>query len=307
MLVPSRPTGSLSTHRYAPAMTRRKADSRNCPFFALRCLLSLGLTAGVWIGTFHALGERSLQPSAAESAVAARAVVPSMPLDPALPSIIIDPGHGGTDPGTVAGGEYEKTWTLKVSTALADELRRRGWPVELTRTDDAAVPLPDRAGISNRQPRLAFVSIHFNAGGVDATGVETYYAWPKNPEVMARIADASVVPAGMAVRDDRGLLLAGLLQSSVCAATGSKNRSARNDPALAVLNRTQCPAVLVECGFLTNPAECESIKSDAWRGKLVRGLADGLESWLRASLAKGYGIVMENTPASEPAAGVGTP
>lgn len=233
------------------------------------------------------------QVTAAEPVLKVPVAIPALSPVAAIPTILIDPGHGGMDSGTVAGGEFEKTWTLKVGTALAEELRRRGWPVELTRAEDVAVAKPDRAGMANRAPRLAFVSIHFNSGAPEAAGVETYYAWPKTPEVMARIASVNDVPPDMTLRDDRGLLLAGVLQSSVCAATGSKNRGARNDPALLVLNRTQCPAVLVECGFLTNPAECETIKTDAWRAKLVHGLANGLESWLHAATAKGYGLVME--------------
>ena len=274
------------------------------PYYIARCLATLVLGAMVWIGAAKtATTEPISEPAVLEETA-------SVPLPPPVehpaavagPTILIDPGHGGADPGTVAGGEYEKTWTLKVGTALADELRRRGWPVELTRAEDVAVALPDRAAAANRAPRLALVSIHFNSGGPEAAGVETYYAWPKTPEVMARVASVSGVPAGMALRDDRGLLLASALQASACAATGSKNRGARNDPALLVLNRTECPAVLVECGFLTNPAECETIKTDAWRAKLVHGLADGLESWLHAARAEGYGLVMEKpaVPAAAP-------
>lgn len=276
-------------------MPSRKPVPKRPPYFRVRCVASLMLAAGVWVGAMVALTERETVPAAGQrlTVVPVTALPPPPAPDPAAPSILIDPGHGGTDPGTVAGGEYEKTWTLKVSAALADELRRRGWTVELTRSTDTFIPLPDRAALANGQPRLAFVSIHFNAGNPDAAGVETYYAWPKNPEVMARVAAASEVPAGMALRDDRGLLLAGALQSSICAATGSKDRGPRNDPGLAVLNRTQCPAVLVECGFLTNTAECDAIKTSAWREKLVRGLANGLDAWLRESSAKDFGLVME--------------
>lgn len=285
-------------------MPPRKPAPARPPYFRVRCVAAALLAAGVWIGAIHALSERNEAPAGTLplAVLSAPVLVPvAVPLpapDSMIPSILIDPGHGGTDPGTVAGGEYEKTWALKVSSALADELRRRGWPVELTRSSDTFIPLPDRAAHANRQPRLAFISIHFNAGSPDATGVETYYAWPKNPEVTARAVAASEVPAGMALRDDRGQLLAGALQASVCAATGSKNRGPRNDPSLAVLNRTQCPAVLVECGFLTNAAECETIKTSAWREKLVRGLADGLDAWLRSSTAKDYGRVMEKVAAA---------
>lgn len=276
-----------------PAREKPRITNR---LFLLRCIGSVFLAVGFIVCVVMARESGRSLPESTVTKAPRRAGEPA----PALPEqvdsrrgILIDPGHGGADPGTVANGQFEKTWTLTVSKALAKELRRRGWQVELTRTEDSAVPLIDRSLLSNRQPRLAFVSIHFNAGGPDASGLETYYAWPKTPETMARMDVVRDVPVGMAVRDDRGRLLAEAIQASACGATGSKNRGARNEPGYLVLNRTECPAVLVECGFLTNAAECREIQSEAWRGKLVRGLADGLEGWLRQAAAPDYGIVTE--------------
>ena len=268
-----------------------------CPWFWPRYAASLLLAASLCYCAVRAVDADA---GTAVGVVAEEGTVVAPVLDQVRPAIVIDPGHGGIDPGTVANGQFEKTWTLKVSHALAIELRRRGWAVEITRTDDSMVTLIDRSIQSNQSPRRAFVSIHFNAGGPEASGIETYYAWPKNPEIMARTSPAGEIPAGMAVRDDRGRLLAEAVQASACAATGSKNRGVRNTPGYAVISRTRCPAILVECGFLTNAAECRDIQSDAWREKLVLGLADGLEGWLRTSSEPGYGIVMENAAATLP-------
>jgi|GEM_PF-1889223 len=272
-------------------------DSPACPWFWPRYAASLLFAASLCYCAVRAVDADG---GTAIDTVAGESTVFTPVLDQVRPAIVIDPGHGGIDPGTVANGQFEKTWTLNVSHALAVELRRRGWAVELTRTDDSFVPLIDRSLFSNQSLRRAFVSIHFNAGGPDASGIETYYAWPKNPEVMARVNPVREIPAGMAVRDDRGRLLAEAVQASACAATASKNRGARNEPGYAVISRTLCPSVLVECGFLTNVAECQDIQTEAWREKLVRGLADGLEGWLHTSSEPGYGFVMENAAPALP-------
>jgi N-acetylmuramoyl-L-alanine amidase len=220
------------------------------------------------------------------------------------PAIVIDPGHGGRDPGKPAGEQLEKTWTLQVSLALAEELRRRGWPVVLTRTDDTTLTLTERSELANREPRRAFVSLHFNSGGSDANGMEVYFAWPKLPETMARLDGELGAPVNTSVLDERGRLLAESLLAASCEATGSRNRGVKNDPELAVLNRTVCPAVLVECGFLTNEQESRNIQSEEWRRKLITGLADGLESWLHAASRPGYGIAFEpeeSIPVNSPA------
>lgn len=205
------------------------------------------------------------------------------------PAIVIDAGHGGADPGTVGNGQYEKTWVLVLSNALAEELRQRGWEVLLTRRDDATIPLIDRSVRANAEPRLAFISLHLNAGGPEASGIETYYAWPKAPEVMARLELPGGVPPDRAIQDDRGRLLAEAIQHSVTAATSARDRGVKNQPQYSVISRTRCPAVLVECGFLTSPAEAAAIQTADYRNKLVRGLANGLEIWLRQAEAPEFG------------------
>ena len=264
-------------------------------WYRLRCVGCACLTAGVWAGIWMTttVPEQPGRGLAAPPAAAQAAALPARrPLREGA-AIIIDAGHGGRDPGKPAGEQLEKTWTLRVSLALAEELRARGWPVELTRADDAAVSLGERADFANGAPRRALVSIHFNSGQPEAAGLEVYFAWPKSPETMVRLDAELSAPAQTSVRDDRGRLLAEALQSAACAATGSRSRGVRNDPDLAVLNRTRCPSVLVECGFLTNAAECEAIQSDVWRQQLVTGLADGLETWLEAAREPGYGVSFE--------------
>jgi len=263
-------------------------------YFWLQYVVSLVFAAGVCICLENAARFPEIPAATVMRAGAPDRLPEAPPTVPVRPAIVIDPGHGGPDPGTIGNGQFEKTWTLSVSLALAELLRHRGWVVELTRSDDGAVSLIDRSLHANREPRLAFVSIHFNAGGPDASGVETYYAWPKNPEIMTRLDLAHRVPAGRVVLDERGRLLAEALQSKVCELTGARNRGVKNQPQLSVISRTLCPAVLVECGFLSHPAESGAIQTDDYRAKLVRGLADGLEGWLQLAAGPDFGIAHED-------------
>lgn len=206
----------------------------------------------------------------------------SSPPDLALPApvVMIDPGHGGADGGMVRNGLIERDWTLKVGIALAEELKERGHQVALTRETDITVPLEQRPALANAAPRIALLSIHFNAGTPDASGVETWYSWPKKPEVMARLHNADGLPEPGVMTDD-GQRLAQAVQLAVTAKTGARDRGIKNREDLAMTSRTVCPAVLIECGFLSNGTESRKIQDATYRRKLVQGIADGYEAWLK--------------------------
>jgi N-acetylmuramoyl-L-alanine amidase len=193
---------------------------------------------------------------------------------------MIDPGHGGSDGGMVRNGLLEKDWTLKIGVALAEELRQRGHKVALTRDMDTTIPLEERPVLVNAAPRIALLSIHFNAGTPDAGGVETWYSWPKKPEVMARLHNAEGVPV-LGVRADDGQRLAQAVQEAVTGQTGARDRGIKNREDLAMTSRTVCPAILIECGFLSNGPESRKIQDANYRKKLVQGIANGYESWLK--------------------------
>ena len=222
------------------------------------------------------------------------------PLLPAAPrpAVMIDAGHGGSDGGMVRNGLMEKDWTLKIGMALADELRGRGHDVALTRDADTTIPLEDRPVLVNAAPRTALLSIHFNAGTPDAGGVETWYSWPKKPEVMARLHDAEGLPV-LGVRADDGQRLAEAVQRAVTGRTGARDRGIKNRGDLAMTSRTVCPAVLIECGFLSNGPESRKIQDPAYRKKLVQGIANGYETWLKERSDQPVGPPV-------PAAAVGT-
>ena len=170
--------------------------------------------------------------------------------------VVIDPGHGGRDRGGMPGQRLaEKGFTLDTAKRLARVLGSgTGIKVVLTRDDDTFVSLGERTNIANQQAGhdAVFVSIHFNAGRrQSAYGIETYY------------------------NNQRGYRLAALVHSRVIQAMASIDRGIRHR-GYWVLRKNRLPAILVECGFLTNPAEAARICDSHSRERLARAIADAI-------------------------------
>jgi N-acetylmuramoyl-L-alanine amidase len=201
------------------------------------------------------------------------------------PTIVIDAGHGGHDKGAVRNGLFEKDLTLDTALRLEKKLRGRGFPVVMTRRDDRFVDLVDRSKVANRIPRALFVSIHFNdSASAAGDGVETFYASAKTP------------PGGQAWSfagwfqekpepppDDNGLGLANAVQGAVVTGLGAFDRGVK--PAdYAVVRQTRCAAVLVEGGFINNPAAARAIARPEYRDRLAIAIAEGVSAYHRQHL-----------------------
>jgi N-acetylmuramoyl-L-alanine amidase len=172
--------------------------------------------------------------------------------------VVIDPGHGGSDRGGMPGQILpEKPYTLDTARRLAQVLKADGIKVVLTRNADYYVPLGARTSIANAYAgyNAVFISIHFNSGRrIGAHGIETYY------------------------NNSRAYRLAALIHPRVIQALGSVDRGIRHR-GYFVLRRNRLPAVLVECGFLTNPAEAARIVTPGFRQNLAKALAAGIERY----------------------------
>ena len=191
--------------------------------------------------------------------------------------VIIDPGHGGKDSGTIKNGMIEKELTLEVAHRVERLLQERGLVVFLTRADDTYVSLLDRATMANNQPESVFVSIHFDEGGRSAaTGVETYYA-AHAVSFPERVA--SWLPFLQRTSSDPPNLesqsLAGFIQESLVARTQATNRGTRPQQFFVIAN-VRHPAVLVEGGFLTNKDEVVRLANADYREQMAAGIADGI-------------------------------
>jgi len=169
------------------------------------------------------------------------------------PTVVIDAGHGGFDRGGIPGQNVsEKAMALDVAQRLGSKLRRAGYHVVMTRDSDVFIPLGTRTSIANRYRDGVFICIHFNsATRSGANGIETYYY------------------------SNQSAALAANIHRQVIAGTTTDNRGIRRR-GYFVLRRTNIPAVLVECGFLTNPYEARLALQADYRDRLADRIAAGV-------------------------------
>jgi N-acetylmuramoyl-L-alanine amidase len=204
---------------------------------------------------------------------------------PALDSkvVVIDPGHGGDNPGTrsAAGPYWEKTFTLDWALRVRDLLTAAGWQVVLTRTNDVNVSSSNRVALADQTQASLFVSLHFNSAPQNAAeaGLETYCLTP------AGLPSSLTRGFGDDVRrqhrnngfDDQNLAWAIRLHRALLQHTGLQDRGVRRARFMTVLQGQHRPAVLLEAGYLSHPAEARKIASPAFRQKLAEAVVHALE------------------------------
>jgi N-acetylmuramoyl-L-alanine amidase len=213
--------------------------------------------------------------------------------------VILDAGHGGSDPGTTAGETTEKAITLDIETRLRALLLRRGFEVVTTRADDRLVALRDRARLANTSDGDIFVSIHVNAlqAHTESHGVETYYLGPTNDPSLTKLAAAENLVSGYSIADMRKLLdrvyadvrrdeshqLATSVQHQLFAGLravdpGLENWGVKRAPFI-VLTATDMPAILAEVGCLSNLREAEMLRSPIYRQQIAQALFNGIHAY----------------------------
>jgi len=184
------------------------------------------------------------------------------PASTELGSVVIDPGHGGKDPGTHSRTHaLEKDINLAIGTAIAANLRQQGVHVVLTRSSDLFLSLDERVAVSNTSQAKLFVSIHCDS---------TLHTSAKGFSVLIphRFSEKTSAAAGAI---SRSLASDGIPRHAI-------RRKTRK---LEVLNETQSPSVLVEAGFLSNPQEAANLATHAYQEKLAAAIADGVTEYLR--------------------------
>lgn len=167
--------------------------------------------------------------------------------------VVLDAGHGGHDSGATSRySGSEKDLALDVVMRLQPKLQAAGLETTLTRGSDTFIPLDERAHISNRQNNVIFVSVHFNSSPNSAArGSEVYY----KSRVSERIA--------------RNIL------NQITAIPGANSRGVKTAN-FRVIKKAEYPAVLVECGFVTNPIEGRRCATGAYRDSLAEAIARGI-------------------------------
>jgi len=246
-------------------------------------------------------------------------VVPRRPVGGLVRKVVIDPGHGGKDPGAIGPtGVREKDVNLDVSRRLARMLRERGIKVVLTRTADVFVELEERSRIANREQPDLFLSIHADAAPrASAEGATTYVVqeeFQHRDRATVTIADRAALAAQetslnldhvgarpptrtgqLALwqvmlteyrRESR--LLAEAVQRSLPKETGQSDRGVR-EAAYSVLKWTYCPSVLVEVGFLSNRTWEVRLGQPEFREQTARAIARAVFEFDR-ELSLGEGL-----------------
>lgn len=185
--------------------------------------------------------------------------------------IVIDAGHGGKDPGTIGfNGNYEKDINLEISKKLKEKLKPNGYKVILTRDSDKYVDNLLRAKLANKRRARIFISIHGNAmeNNNSTNGIQVLYY----PNRESTIGD---------LNNDE---LAQIMMSSLVKGTGANDKGIIEREDLIVLNQTKMPALIIECGFLSNENEEKLLLTDDYQNKMVDSIIDGLEEYFSLNL-----------------------
>ncbi|HRX56791.1 MAG TPA: N-acetylmuramoyl-L-alanine amidase [Verrucomicrobiales bacterium] len=176
----------------------------------------------------------------------------------ALPTIIIDAGHGGHDLGADDSLVYEKHINLDVARRLERTLNELGFRTVLTRQTDDFIPLDTRADIANKQRNALFVSVHFNSSWkTKVTGIETFH------------------------HDSQSREFAEMVQRYLVKNIGAENRGVKTASFL-VLRKTRHPAVLVEGGFVSNDTERAAMMDPLYRQVVADSIARGVVDYANA-------------------------
>ena len=206
-----------------------------------------------------------------------------------IETVVLDPGHGGHDKGQMSRYGAEKDFALDVARKLRPLLQAKGLHVIMTREGDYFVPLEVRAKIANSARNSIFVSIHFNATNDDpnATGFEIFSFTPRGAP---STSDTNVneksfnMQPGSSV-DAQSMALSACIYHSVLGQLREYDRGNKR-ARIAVLRLTKVPAVLIECGFLTEGGESKLISSKDWRTKLAGAIGIGIENYQALPIKK---------------------
>jgi N-acetylmuramoyl-L-alanine amidase len=229
------------------------------------------------------------------------------------PLVIIDPGHGGYDPGTSsASGIHEKDLALDIALKLQRALQARGMRTEMTRSTDVFIPLSERTKIANRAAADLFVSIHLNSSPNPLTsGIEVYYLNNTTDRATIRLARMENAGAPVAYGTGSGpnlhyiltdlrqqfkaneaASLARMIDAQAVASldsgmgTNVNALGAKMGP-FYVLVGANMPAVLVETGFLSNSREAQLLASPQYQDLLADGIATAIAHYFNADVAVG--------------------
>jgi N-acetylmuramoyl-L-alanine amidase len=177
----------------------------------------------------------------------------------AFDTVVLDPGHGGHDRGCGIGYVFEKHLALDTARRVEELLRKSGLKVVMTRSRDVFIPLSERAAMGNRYGKAIFVSLHYNYSRGGGGGVESYHHFSASYS------------------------LAAYIQAYMVQNTKLANRGVKKANFHVIRNTTRNPAVLIECGFVSNPTERARMLTGEFRARLAEGIARGIVAYRQAA------------------------
>ena len=204
-------------------------------------------------------------------------------------TVVVDAGHGGHDAGARGIYGYEKDFALLMARAVRDALQARGFKVILTRDTDTFITLSGRVAIANRTRNSIFLSLHFNAGGNQATGIETFALTPQGSSAsLERGGGYNANGLTGNAHDSANIALATAVHAMVISKFRFVDRGIKRAQ-WSVLTGCKRPGILFEGGFVTNPNECRLVASDTYRTSVSSAIADAIVNYrtaLRGALTR---------------------
>lgn len=195
--------------------------------------------------------------------------------------IVLDPGHGGKSIGAIGDRKvFEKKAVLDITMKTKELLSNAGISVRMTRTGDTTMDLSERTEKAVKFGADLFVSIHLNfAGNKAATGVETYVLSCQGfPSTVAGKPENQSNPGN--VYDKSNTILAYHVHRGILGSTSAEDRGIKH-ARFNVIRDASCPAILIECGFLSNAAEEAKIIDSEYRQKIAMGISNGILEYIK--------------------------
>lgn len=224
--------------------------------------------------------------------------------------VVLDPGHGGLDPGAEQDGETEAELILTFARELKEVLTRAGgFRVVMTRDEDIFVPLEMRVSIARSAGADVFLSLHADALSAGQAAGATVYTLSKTAsdvasQTLAERHERSDLLAGIDLADQDDVIagvlmdlarrqtapradkLADQLVIGIRQAVGRMHKRPRQSAGFSVLKAPDIPSVLIEVGFLSNPKDLKNLQSPVWRALAAEGIRAALSAWAAADAAE---------------------